>query len=48
MEEIGVTAPTAAGVAIAAMTAAGMPGALLYGQLRRRLGHETIFALSFP
>lgn len=47
LTEIGVTAPTAAGVAIAAMTAAGLPGALFYGRLKSRLSHETIFALSF-
>ncbi|MEM9757264.1 MAG: MFS transporter, partial [Pseudomonadota bacterium] len=47
LTDIGVTAPTAAGVAIAGMTAAGMPGALLFGRIKQVLSHEAIFALSF-
>lgn len=45
--ELGITAPSASGLAIAAMTAAGLPMALLYGQVRAHLSPARIFAISF-
>lgn len=45
--ELDINAPSASGLAIAAMTAAGLPMALLYGRVRARLSPARIFAISF-
>lgn len=45
--EIGIGAPSAAGIAIAAVTLAGIPGALAFGRIRARLAPLTIMAVSF-
>ena len=47
LREIGIDAPSAAGLAIAAVTLAGIPGSLAFGRIRARLGPETITALCF-
>jgi MFS family permease len=47
MKSIGIASPAQSGIAIAAMTAASLPGALLFGRIRMRFSHEMIFAIAF-
>ena len=47
LREIDVDAPSSAGIAIAAVTLAGLPGSLWFGRLRARAGPETIMAACF-
>jgi len=47
LRELGVVAPIAAGVAIAAMNVAGGIGSLSYGRLRARLSAPAVFGVSF-
>ncbi|SDD75855.1 MFS transporter [Rhodospira trueperi] len=47
LRDLGIVAPFAAGVAIAAMNVAGGIGSLQYGRVRRRLSEPAAFGVSF-
>ncbi len=47
LEEMGTTSPSAVGLAVAVMTLAATPGALLFGRMRSHLSPQAVFAVCF-